>query len=318
MWAHAPPPLCRDDTSTWVEPHKLWAASRHPKYVEQPRFLSPEGPSYRLYKGNDSELALNLLPRHPKVAAIIADLLGESARPPRKIRGFYTIFPSAPEARRPSRNAGFSAQQGAEAVAADMAQQVGNAMHVDGAAAQVSACLYLSDVALGGGGLTVIAGSHLELYSEFTSEFNYEPKPSFAPKLALLTATACASTGWTEVADVASTGSRAGRMIEVDAPAGSVVFFHSRLAHAAGVNSLRDTARMACFCDFQKQSQAIVDVPPVDGTSFRQLREEEPEWKPGMPHPRSQHWVDTRELVSDRPPPGKADMWSSWGRFPDT
>lgn len=321
MWAHAPSPLRRGDTSTWVAPHKHWAASWQPKYVEQPRFLSPEGPSYRLYKGNGGELALKLLPRHPKVASIVADLLGEPARPPRKIRGFYTIFPSASEASRPPINsgAGFSAQLGAEAVAADMAQQVGNSMHVDGAAAQVSACLYLSDVARGGGGLTVIAGSHLELYSEFTSEFNYEPKPSFAPKLALLTATACASPGCTEeAAGVATTGGRAGRMVEVDAPAGSVVFFHSRLAHAAGVNTLRDTARMACFCDFQKQSQPIVDVPPVDGTSFRRLREEEPRWKPGMPHPRSQHWVDTRELVFDRPPPSKDDMWSNWGCFPDT
>jgi hypothetical protein len=319
IWAHAPAPLRRNDVSTWDAPHKLWAASEHPKYVEQPWFLSPEGPSFRLYKGNDSQLALNLLPRHPKVADVVADLLGDPARPPRKIRGFYTIFTS--DGVGSSSGVGISAQQDAEAVAADKAQQVGNSMHVDGAAAQLSACLYLSDVTLGGGGLTVLTGSHHLLNSEFTSEFNYEPKPSFAPKLAELISAACCrdrDNTSTDAPRTATKGSRAGRMVEVAAPAGSVIFFHSRLAHAAGVNTLHATARMAVFCDFQKQLPAIVDVPPVDGTSFRRLCEEEPRWKPGMPHPRSQHWVDTREQVSDRPPPSGIDFWSNWGDLPNS
>eukprot|EP01046_Picozoa_sp_COSAG06_P005519 COSAG06_NODE_247_length_19150_cov_18.943100_5_plen_339_part_00 len=320
VWAHAPAPLRREDRCTWEAPHRLWAASTHPKYVAQPTFLSPDGPSYRLYEGNDSALALKLLPRHPAVAAIAAALLGEAPRPPRKIRGFYSIFSSSSSmatAAGAARGAGhqFATQQDAAAVAADKAQQVGSSMHVDGAASQLSACVYLSDVRAGGGGLTVLAGSHLPLGAEFTSEFNYEPKPSsFASKLASLTASAAAAAA--AAASASSDKQGQASMVEVVAPAGSVIFFHARLAHAAGVNTLPGTARMACFCDFQKD-RPIIDVPPVDGTSFRLLREEEPGWRPGQVHARSQHWVDTREMIEDRPPPAGDDLWSNWGPVPD-
>ena len=173
-WRHAPAPLQRDDPTTWDAPHIHWAGSQQPKYVKQPRFLSPEGPSYRLYEGNDSEVALAVLPRHPAVVAVATGLMGAAPRPPRKIRGFYSIFPSAAS----GATGGFAAQQDA-AVLADKAQQVGSAMHVDGAASQLGACLYLSDVPAGGGGFTVLPRSHVPLAREFTSEYNYDPSPSF-------------------------------------------------------------------------------------------------------------------------------------------
>ena len=62
--------------------------------------------------------------------------------------------------------------------------------------------------------------------------------------------------------------------VEVAASAGTVIFFHGRLAHAAGVNTISGTCRIAAFCDFQK-ARPIVDIPPIDGTSFRRLWAEE-------------------------------------------
>jgi ectoine hydroxylase-related dioxygenase (phytanoyl-CoA dioxygenase family) len=102
-------------------------------------------------------------------------------------------------------------------------QQVGSSMHVDGAAAQLRACVYLTGVARGGGGLTVQPGSHTALFHLMRSEYNYEPDPTFQPALERLAA--------------------GGGAAERTGPAGTVIFFHARLAHAAGVNRRPGTTR---------------------------------------------------------------------------
>eukprot|EP01051_Picozoa_sp_SAG22_P007459 SAG22_NODE_526_length_9463_cov_8.286523_9_plen_263_part_00 len=260
-------------------------------------YSTVSSPSCTLLKHECCLSGAQLLPHHPAVVAIAAQLMGEVPRPPRKVRGFYSIFPAAAGAR-PAAEQGFVPHQDAAAVSAHNAQQVGSAMHVDGAAGQLAACVYLTDVAAGGGGLTVLPRSCHALGAHFYSEYNYDPMPTYAAALGALTA-------------------RAGTdAVEVAAPAGSVVFFHGRLAHAAGVNTHRGTHRVAVFCDFQKD-RPIVDVPPIDGTSFRRLRADEG-WDPyrdgSDAHPRSQHWVDTREKVADRPPP--ADIFDDWGALP--
>ena len=127
------------------------------------------------------------------------------------------------------------------------------------------------------------------------SEYNMEPTEAFQPRLRAL--------------------AKGNTVREITAPRGSVIFFHGRLAHSAGENRLPGTVRMAAFCDFQKE-QEILDVPPVDGSSFRRVAEVEG-WVPSdaEPHPRTQFWVDTRERVEERRPP-PADMWADWAPLP--
>ena len=53
--------------------------------------------------------------------------------------------------------------------------QAGVNLHVDGAAAQLSAGLYLSDVRPGGGGTNVAHGSHSEMYGLMGARPNTVP-----------------------------------------------------------------------------------------------------------------------------------------------
>ena len=87
IWRHAPDPIDRARPATWTDPQRRWAASET-KYLEQPVFLPPDAPAYRLYEGHDDPAWLALLPRHPNVVAVATALLGEAPRPPRRIRGF--------------------------------------------------------------------------------------------------------------------------------------------------------------------------------------------------------------------------------------
>ena len=87
IWRHAPHPVDRARPATWTDPQRRWAASET-KYLEQPVFLPPDAPAYRLYEGHDDPAWLALLPLHPKVIAVATALLGEAPRPPRRIRGF--------------------------------------------------------------------------------------------------------------------------------------------------------------------------------------------------------------------------------------
>jgi hypothetical protein len=102
--------------------------------------------------------------------------------------------------------------------------------HCDRHKFQVGVVLYLSDVLPGGGGFTVWPGSHHEIARQHLTLGGEDRRPTYEAAL-------------TEIE-----GSI--KPVEVTGPAGTVVFWHQRLVHTAGINTRR-TVRHATLCDFK-------------------------------------------------------------------
>ncbi|HYJ06680.1 MAG TPA: phytanoyl-CoA dioxygenase family protein [Chthoniobacterales bacterium] len=102
--------------------------------------------------------------------------------------------------------------------------------HCDRHKFQVGVVLYLSDVLTGGGGFTVWPGSHHEIARHHGTLGGEDRLPTYEAALK-------------EV-------ERSTRPVEVTGPAGTVVFWHQRLVHTAGINTRR-TVRHATLCDFK-------------------------------------------------------------------
>ena len=90
-------------------------------------------------------------------------------------------------------------------------------IHTDTGADVVRFIIYLSDVPQGSGGFHVWPGSHLQLREIYLSEVDSEPNMS---------------TYWKALYSMALKTP----FIEIAASAGTVIFWHHRLAHAAGLN----------------------------------------------------------------------------------
>ena len=103
--------------------------------------------------------------------------------------------------------------------------------HVDEHPFHIGLLGYIDDVPPGGGGFTVCSGSHLRLYYEFESAYKFLPKQSYQTTLDHLS-----KQSW----------------IECSGRAGDVIFWHHRLAHAAGGNR-SSLIRQAILGDFWKK-----------------------------------------------------------------
>jgi hypothetical protein len=116
--------------------------------------------------------------------------------------------------------------------------------HCDRHKFQVGVVLYLSDVLPHGGGFTVWPASHGIMARHHASLGGEDRLPSFDQALAEVQAQI--------------------RPFEASGPAGTVVFWHHRLVHTAGVNT-RKTVRHASLCDFKnEQILAAADRPSAD------------------------------------------------------
>lgn len=102
--------------------------------------------------------------------------------------------------------------------------------HCDRHKFQVGVVLYLSDVLPEGGGFTVWPGSHHEIARHHHTLGGEDRWPTFEAA----------------VKEV----ERSTKPVEVTGPAGTVVFWHQRLVHTAGINT-RPTVRHATLCDFK-------------------------------------------------------------------
>jgi hypothetical protein len=116
--------------------------------------------------------------------------------------------------------------------------------HCDHHKFQVGVVLYLSDVLPDGGGFTVWPGSHYEIARHHGSLGGEDRLATFEAA----------------VKEV----QRSTKPVEVTGPAGTVVFWHQRLVHTAGINTRR-TVRHATLCDFKnEQFLAAADRPNSD------------------------------------------------------
>jgi hypothetical protein len=116
--------------------------------------------------------------------------------------------------------------------------------HLDTHPFQVGAVLYLDDVAAGGGGFHVWPGSHVPVALAHRSLHEDDPLP--------------------ECVGVVRDCQDRGRPVELAGPAGTLILWHQRLVHAAGLNQ-SGRVRQAMLCDFSRRSLLEFQGEPHGG-----------------------------------------------------
>lgn len=248
--------LIRDDRSTWVNPQ--WAVM--PPHPESGPYQGRQPVEHygRIVKMHDigvEDYLLELLPQNEHVVAVAQALLSTSLRPVTRIRGVYPVFPTR------------------DAADPDGTRRItGRALgpHTDQVCQQLNAVLYLDEVRPRSGGFTVYPGSHQRLFQAHSHESNYSPLPTYEET----------------VLDILKDTTP----LELVAPRGSVIFWHGRLLHSAGIHVGEDI-RWAAFADYTQ------DRPVLDDDEHRRLRQFE--------------WFKDAKLFSDDAPV-TADMWRNW------
>jgi Phytanoyl-CoA dioxygenase (PhyH) len=112
--------------------------------------------------------------------------------------------------------------------------------HLDRHPFHLGAVGYLDEIVPGGGGFTVWPGSHHLLYPEFRASLAYQPGPGLEARLA-------------------SVNREEG--LEIHAPAGTVILWHHRLAHAPGRNRTH-LVRPAVLCDLKRRDYEETQAQP--------------------------------------------------------
>ena len=248
--------LARDDRSTWLNPQ--WA--KMPPHPDSGPYQGRQPIEYngRIVKLHDigaEEFLLDLLPRNEHVVAVAAALLSTSLRAVTHMRGVYPVFPT---------------RDAADPTGAQRISGRSLGPHTDQVCQQLNVCLYLEDVRARNGGFTVYPGSHRALFGAHSQESNYSPLPCYDEKVIEVLEN---TTPW-----------------ELVAPRGSVIFWHGRLLHSAGIH-VGDDIRWAAFADYTQ------DRPVLDNDEHRRLGQYE--------------WFKDAKLFRDDAPP-TADMWRHW------
>ena len=248
--------LAREDRSTWLNPQ--WA--KMPPHPDSGPYQGRQPIEYngRIVKLHDigaEEFLLDLLPRNEHVVAVAAALLSTSLRAVTYMRGVYPVFPT---------------RDAADPTGAQRISGRSLGPHTDQVCQQLNVCLYLEDVRARNGGFTVYPGSHRALFGAHSQESNYSPLPCYDEKVIEVLEN---TTPW-----------------ELVAPRGSVIFWHGRLLHSAGIH-VGDDIRWAAFADYTQ------DRPVLDDDAHRRLGQYE--------------WFKDAKLFRDDAPP-TADMWRQW------
>jgi ectoine hydroxylase-related dioxygenase (phytanoyl-CoA dioxygenase family) len=142
--------------------------------------------------------------------------------------------------------------------------------HTDQVCQQLNACGYLEDVNPRNGGFTVYPGSHKRMFREHRYEANWSPLSSFRDTLK-------------EIAETIVP-------YEIVAEKGSVVFWHGRTIHSAGIH-LGGDIRWALFADFTRNQPVLTDEEHKDANQYEWFKDAK--------------LFRTDKLVGD-------DMWRSW------
>ncbi len=255
--------VTRDDRDSWFDPR--WASmAPHPAVGpfqgRQPREYY--GRTVKLHDIGAAPWLLDLLPHNLVVLSLANAILGDNLKPVRCTRGVYGLFPH----RSPS----------GSPVAGDAAAQApqprGSMLgpHMDQVSQQLNVCAYLDDVQPRNGGFTVWPGSHRVMWDAHRTEANWSPAKGFGRRLREISTTI--------------------EPFELVGPAGSVIFWHGRTVHSAGIHLGQDV-RWALFADYAQ------DLPVLSDDEHRPLGQYE--W-----------FKDTRLFRDDYRV--TADMWRHW------
>ena len=246
--------LSRDDKQTWKDPE--WA-EMPPHPVDGPfQGRHPIEHMRRIVKLHDlgsENYILDLLPNDPHVREVAETILSRDLRAITRVRGVYMVFPSEPLS---------------EGKLEDQGRFLGP--HTDQVCQQLNACGYLEDVNPRNGGFTVYPGSHKRMFRQHRYEANWSPLSSFRDTLK-------------EIAETIVP-------YEIVAEKGSVVFWHGRTIHSAGVHLGADI-RWALFADFTRNQPVLTDEEHKDANQY--------EW-----------FKDAKLFRADKLV--GVDMWRSW------
>ncbi len=121
--------------------------------------------------------------------------------------------------------------------------------HIDGHAFQVGGVLYLDDVAPSGGGLHVWPGSHLPMMEQQRTHHGRRIHSEGLDQLL-------------------SRYKRNASPLEIHGPAGTLILWHQRLVHGAGLNATT-RVRQAMFCDFGRNTLANFQDEPLEGDPWK-------------------------------------------------
>ena len=248
--------LQRDDPSTWLNPQ--WATM--PPHPDSGPFQGRQPVEYygRIVKMHDiggEGFLLDLLPRNARVLAVAHAMLSTALRPMSRMRGVYPVFPT---------------RDAADPIGTQRLTGRSLGPHTDEVCQQLNVCAYLDDVAPRSGGFTVYPGSHRRLFHGHKQAANYSPLPDFNERIRAV------------VQDTTP--------LELVAPRGSVIFWHGRLLHSAGIH-IGDSIRWAAFADYTE------DRPVLDDDEHRRLGQYE--------------WFKDAKLFRDDAAP-QQDMWHNW------
>ena len=248
--------LAREDRSTWSNPQ--WATM--PPHPESGPYQGRQPVEYygnivKLHDIGADDFLLDLLPRNAHVVAVASALLSTSLRAVTRMRGVYPVFP---------------VRDAADPTGAQRVNGRSLSPHTDFGCQQLNVCLYLEDVRARSGGFTVYPGSHRRLFGAHRQESNFSPLPCYNERV---TEVLLDTSPW-----------------ELVAPRGSVIFWHGRLLHSAGIH-IGDDIRWAAFADYTQAR------PVLDDDEHRRLGQYE--------------WFKDAKLFRDDAP-ATADMWRHW------
>ena len=216
--------LSREDRETWVNPRWLSMEPHPTSGPFQGRWpIEHYGRTEKLHDIGDEDYLLDLLPNDDRVQAIAKTLLDEDLRPSVQTRGVYAIFPTCNSADPDGTRRLNGASLGP---------------HVDQVCQQLNVCAYLDHVAPRNGGFTVYPGSHKIMFHAHRYESNWSPLASYRDAMQNV------------IENI--------EPVELIAEKGSVIFWHGRMVHSAGVHIGRDI-RWALITDFT-QNRAVLRV----------------------------------------------------------
>ena len=246
--------LSRDDKQTWKDPE--WA-EMPPHPVDGPfQGRHPIEHMRRIVKLHDlgsENYILDLLPNDPHVREVAETILSPDLRAITRVRGVYIVFPSEPLS---------------EGKLEDQGRFLGP--HTDQVCQQLNACGYLEDVNPRNGGFTVYPGSHKRMFRQHRYEAIWSPLSSCRATLK-------------EIAETIEP-------YEIVAEKGSVIFWHGRTIHSAGVHLGADI-RWALFADFTRNQPVLTDEEHKDANQYEWFKDAK--------------LFRADKLVGD-------DMWRSW------
>ena len=255
VWDTVPPDvISRDMPDTWLDsPHEKWTPERNtvfgPMNGPNWKFRSPHG-------YGSEPFILDMTARHPKVIEVVANMIGKPERGPERVRGIHVVLPKHVNAK----------------------GRLGP--HVDRAAAQLSAMVFIVPTPPRCGGFTIWPGSHVRMQTSFKTIYSAYVEEELKEEFAKVQRDILATT----------------HPVEFVGEPGDVVFWHPRLIHSAGVNFSTETSnplvRFIVPCDFQRDGFTMFDDDAGPG--------EKAQW-----------WVCTRHFHEDVKPT-ETNMWDNW------